>query len=553
MNPESRKRLETLTSLYLDDGLDLEQKAELESLLANDEEAASVHIQLLTVHSDLGLLTPSECTKPPAGNACDADSNAKIQARVTRTPASNSWVRYAIVGAAASLLTFAVLYNLRPSSSGIDSQLASSSSKEKAGQKDVARIIRKVDCDWEGDRWGVVSSASFEPGQTLSMARGLMELEFGSGARVTLEGPASFTVDTAMSGTLSYGKLTAEVPEQAHGFTIMTPGGETIDLGTKFGLLVKRNGATETHVFEGEVIVQPQGTGEDEQVRLTTDMAIRQGVDPTKMSSLDSIRSRFISLDLENKSTQVPPVDRKLALWFAADQQIQIDENGRVSAWGDLSTVGNDKSQNAWQVVPTQRPMWVEKSTGGLPAVRFTGNSIMVTEPVGFGSSHSVAVVFRIDAEAIEKQGLTKAGRQILNMNGPPHLTLRVDARGRLLSQAYPGYSRNDELKKTGIMVGVTSTRQKLTDAPVVALSIYDPNEKQTRLYLNGVLQQRTIAPDLGSTHSPRHIGGPYMHAPKSYFLGDISELMAFDAGLTDEEAEKVSLELMKKYGIEKQ
>jgi hypothetical protein len=53
--------------------------------------------------------------------------------------------------------------------------------------------------------------------------------------------------------------VAADVPEQARGFTVQTPDGGAVDLGTRFGVDVSGKGGSEVHVFQGEVITQARG------------------------------------------------------------------------------------------------------------------------------------------------------------------------------------------------------------------------------------------------------------------------------------------------------
>jgi len=55
--------------------------------------------------------------------------------------------------------------------------------------------------------------------------------------------------------------MTADVPPRAKGFTVVTPTGQAVDLGTKFGVDVPVLGQSEIHVFQGEVIAQSTGGG----------------------------------------------------------------------------------------------------------------------------------------------------------------------------------------------------------------------------------------------------------------------------------------------------
>lgn len=85
---------------------------------------------------------------------------------------------------------------------------------------------------------------------------GTVELVTGRGARVVIEAPARFRFESPQRLRLSYGRLAADVPPAAKGFTVVTPTGDAIDLGTRFGVDVPTSGDAEIHVFEGEVVAQ---------------------------------------------------------------------------------------------------------------------------------------------------------------------------------------------------------------------------------------------------------------------------------------------------------
>jgi len=96
-------------------------------------------------------------------------------------------------------------------------------------------------------------------GEALILTKGSVELATARGATVVLEAPAEFRFESAQRLHLTRGKAAAEVPLAAKGFTILTPSGEVIDLGTKFGVDVPASGAAEIHVFQGEVIAKASG------------------------------------------------------------------------------------------------------------------------------------------------------------------------------------------------------------------------------------------------------------------------------------------------------
>ena len=47
------------------------------------------------------------------------------------------------------------------------------------------------------------------------------------------------------------------MPRFARGYTILTPTAEVVDLGTEFGVDVDDSGASEVHVFDGDVVARP--------------------------------------------------------------------------------------------------------------------------------------------------------------------------------------------------------------------------------------------------------------------------------------------------------
>jgi hypothetical protein len=122
----------------------------------------------------------------------------------------------------------------------------------------VAILARSYDCTWSDADATIADGDSLHGGQRLSLRSGLAEIVFASGARVILQGPAVFLLESDRSASLPSGKVTvkAETPS-AKGFTIRTPGMKTIDLGTEFGLEVSPTGLEQVHVFRGEVVVAP--------------------------------------------------------------------------------------------------------------------------------------------------------------------------------------------------------------------------------------------------------------------------------------------------------
>lgn len=130
---------------------------------------------------------------------------------------------------------------------------------------------RNADEGFRGPEVVAVLKSSFEavvdgrevlPGErpmvagTYKLERGSVELQFGSGARVVIEGPAAFDLVDGSTMHLNQGSLWSHCPPEARGFTVRMPGGrEIVDYGTEFGARVDPAGTGEVKVMEGEVKV----------------------------------------------------------------------------------------------------------------------------------------------------------------------------------------------------------------------------------------------------------------------------------------------------------
>lgn len=96
-------------------------------------------------------------------------------------------------------------------------------------------------------------------GRKVQIDEGWVEIRSEKGAEIVVEAPAQFCFEQAERLHLYSGRLSANVPPSAHGFTVVTSAGEVIDLGTRFGVDASETRPAEVHVFEGEVIAQATG------------------------------------------------------------------------------------------------------------------------------------------------------------------------------------------------------------------------------------------------------------------------------------------------------
>ncbi|MBK1882258.1 FecR domain-containing protein [Luteolibacter pohnpeiensis] len=109
------------------------------------------------------------------------------------------------------------------------------------------------------------SSTNLDSGSRVDLSEGTLELRFSSGVTGFVRGPAQFTVHHPMEVLLDEGSARFQVPEDAHGFKVITPELVAIDLGTEFGIVQRPGRNPQLHVFKGRVkIASKEGAGNSE-------------------------------------------------------------------------------------------------------------------------------------------------------------------------------------------------------------------------------------------------------------------------------------------------
>lgn len=209
----------------------------------------------------------------------------------------------------------------------------------------VALVLQAPGAAWEDTTTPPRAGAPLTPGW-LRIKSGFVQMQFYSGATVILEGPAELQVVSRMEAFCARGKLRANVPAQAHGFTIKSPGLELGECGAEFGMQVGADG-TEVHVFEGTVdLYDPaakKGTKEDEiqQVtqQLTTGQSVRQE-GPGKVVPIKHDTATFSTAkDLADRWND--GVRRRQKEWQSATQELRADP--KLLVYYDFQT-GDDAS-----------------------------------------------------------------------------------------------------------------------------------------------------------------------------------------------------------------
>jgi hypothetical protein len=253
----SQRTLDDLIQASCDALLDDASLLELEQRLAADPEARRCFAEAHLMHSEIRFIVRSRHASEALLTqihdvAMDQPKSAtfarlRLFGRIAPTGQVGKWAAAAVVLLA---LGGGVLAMRRPRA--IDAPAA-------PGPLNVAWLVNAQDCQWAPDEMDM-PGRDMRAGKLLRLRVGLAEIEFDQGARVLLQGPAIVELLSGNSARLVSGKMTAHVPTRAKGFTVLSPTGKVVDLGTEFGLTVDERGNTTVRVFQGEVRASPLAT-----------------------------------------------------------------------------------------------------------------------------------------------------------------------------------------------------------------------------------------------------------------------------------------------------
>ncbi|MDB9742016.1 FecR domain-containing protein, partial [Akkermansiaceae bacterium] len=146
----------------------------------------------------------------------------------------------------------------------------------------LAIITASVDAVWEGAEKAVNDSIGEG---TIELSYGYSEIKMNNGVALLLEAPVKINVESLDLVRLLSGRMVVKVPEQAIGFTVLTPSSEIIDLGTEFGMNVDESGASEVHVLDGEVKARPLKEKEFNHLAVNEAMAFKESQPSSRMAS----------------------------------------------------------------------------------------------------------------------------------------------------------------------------------------------------------------------------------------------------------------------------
>jgi hypothetical protein len=434
----------------------------------------------------------------------------------------------------------------------------------------VGRITGMVECEWSDPTTAVPGPVAVPLGRKYALSSGLMEITYSSGAKVILQGPCTYEVESPAGGYLSIGKLTARVvssqlsvvskseiqnPKSTVSnpqslipnplFSVRTPTATVTDLGTEFGVEVDDSGSTTSHVFRGSVELRTIPANSSAKA-VTRVMHENQSARVTVAEGSDSLTLRDATVDLASfvRAEQLPRLAeasrfKQLHRWLTHSRQLQSDPalvayyvfapdgNGDTRSLPNLSAAGSVLNGQV------EGAEWVAGRMPGKYALYFhgpgSGDRVVLPEQerFRFTGPFSTAVWFRTNRFTGKWQALVAKGQDSWRLQ--PN-----EAEDSLAFDTTWESNQSEDvcLQKTAGRTNVADGRWHLAVATYEEIQ----GSARTRLYLDGQMDSEGQSPTpLRQNNQPVWIGSLSTIADRE-FQGLIDEVAIFARSLSADE-----------------
>jgi hypothetical protein len=567
----SDERLKALVDRICDGILTQREAAELETLLLDNPQAQRRYQSLVRLDGYLRR----EFRQQKQSAAPSSPPLVLLDAETARNPfghSSSGWPMAYLVATMVMVCGLVVLsytYVSHPSSPvrrsmDASARLANASPKATA----VGQITGMIDCVWEGTggrAWGsgvanrksevIDHKSNVHLGDTLAIRSGLLEITYGTGARVILQGPVTYEVESSVGGYLAVGKLTAKLERKSEvrgqrsepanqkseianqTFVVRTPTALVTDLGTEFGVEVDKHGDTTSHVFRGLVEVQPTSTNGQSAapLRLTENESVR--VEKQQDGRTITVHRGAIDARSFVRSEHLPKLAKERALqpfhrWQAYSRQLRKDPSLVVyytceSPDADRTTLPNVAATGSAMNARIEGPEWTTGRLPGKSALRFrgeeSGDKVVIPEESRFNfiGAFSLAVWCKAERPPSECQALVAKGNTAWR--------IIQYARGE-----NPRFDTGDCYRSDfHFLYGQTRCFE---DRWHLVVAVYEPGEKSDskRLYVDGRLEGEShdVPRPLPVNDQPLWLGSN-SESPKMELQGWIDEVAIFSRALS--------------------
>jgi len=242
------EHLQKLLDAYFEGTLDEQSRQDLDQCLTSSAQAREVFWERAALEGSLESWAEKSRGESLAFPVPVARPNFAWKRHL---PAISGW-------AAAAALMFAWIIQSRQEKAAEVSGLAEERVAQDSGSA-AASVDEDTPVAYLSRVSGVTSDGRILPGKSLGAGRevsfreGILELDFFSGARVSIQGPARFIPESDMRLTIAEGNVQVDVPDSAKGFVLKLPDGTITDFGTSFEAVVGREGTSRLQVSRGEI------------------------------------------------------------------------------------------------------------------------------------------------------------------------------------------------------------------------------------------------------------------------------------------------------------
>ena len=421
----------------------------------------------------------------------------------------------------------------------LDSMQDSSSSVRREDR--VARVTAVIDCVWPRDEEPLAFGDLLHVGQRVRLDRGVVQLTLESGARVLVEGPADFVASSRWETQLDLGRVAASVPRSARGYTVLTPTVEIVDLGTEFGVEVEKSGASQFHVFDGEIVARRLGN-DASFVHASVEHAYRFNPScdsaPVPIKGIGDSFLRQIKRSTGSDKLDTLPVTEGLALWLAADAIPNIAEGQGVRVWPDLLVGENKFADDAMQFEERRCPTFM-RDAAGHAAVEFDGSfTALATGPTDLTTHQTTYIVCAAEPQSFAKH----AHGGVMVRTGPLAIAMTRDRTP--IGWVWAGERANP--RHVGKIRGNTVEPDEIC----LVCYEYDSDRQTASISVNGQAAKPVKAPLALPTQSRRYIGRSDVVSQQQYFHGRIYEVVVYESMLSPEQRSEVNEYLAGRYDL---
>ena len=535
--------LEILISKLHDGIANNEELRRIEDILSGDPDACEFYLDYteLCVQMDLelGARTPLEISNNATPIQISQSTSQFYKGQSTKQILSPSWKPLPWIAAAAVVLLFAgslsFLINKRVSITPSEAKAVESETITHDG---LAILMESVGANFvDNGMQPTKTNGILYPGEII-LESGITAIEFYSGARVILEGPAILELTSENSAILREGRIRAQVPPQACGFSVSTPQIEVIDLGTEFGINIEEDGhLTEVHCFSGLVDIYEDAMSQNPKALRSLESGEAVRIQPNSIQKIPANSMAFISYS-ELAQTSLENSTMRHQKWQELIEEIRADEDilalytfeGQGPRERSLVNQVSFQSQFSHGAIVGCR--WTNgrwPSKGGLEfkspsdRVHFQSN-----EPY---QTITLSTWVRLDAMPRRLTSLLSSSERSSNS-----MDWALTSKGQITLKV-----QNDENKKMHSFTSSPILNRNMLGKWIHLASVFNSNEKKVSHYLNSREISEAKFPKNGLTaikFSNAEIGNSSIKSsngrtPIRYFTGRIDELAIFGRSLT--------------------